>query len=553
MKTLLYLQLKKIKLLLKIFKDKKWPQIIVFFSFLFIALIMAGFTYLFSLNSFNFLKLYPEFQQSLSFYLLNIWFFIIFILILGSGIISAIAVLFDQNDDRLLLAFPIKTQVIFESRFLNLLFLNSWPILVFGIPSLYAFSQSFNLSSCLFLTSCFALIFLLFISTVIVSIISILLVLLIGRATKKLLAPFLLLSIPLLAHFVSEILLPPHLIENFHNVDIQQIGQFLKALPINSPLLPSNWIVKFITGLPLNKPSSFINLFKLISLFMVLLFILYKLIEEKYFQALAKAKEGKFIAGPQDKIKRGFSKKNFPYFLKGLWGAFWEKDILTNLRSKTETSQALFLIFLLSLYLLILAKIPLVLLEKNLVQFSRYTLIKMNFAVICYFITIFALRYIFPSFGLEGQSAWLIWSAPFDKQKLYLQKQTSAWLFLSVISTFISFISGAILQLSIPLILGQTFLLIIIGLAISAINLGIGALLPNFEEKNPEKISTSFGGLLSTTISLSFIGLTNFLVFSFREHGFVNPACHLIILANGLLIALILGELGIDKIKKYGF
>ena len=54
-----------------------------------------------------------------------------------------------------------------------------------------------------------------------------------------------------------------------------------------------------------------------------------------------------------------------------------------------------------------------------------------------------------------------------------------------------------------------------IALTITTVTLGIGALKPNFWEKNPEKLSTSPGGILATFLCLTYITLIgSFLLFS---------------------------------------
>jgi ABC-2 type transport system permease protein len=43
--------------------------------------------------------------------------------------------------------------------------------------------------------------------------------------------------------------------------------------------------------------------------------------------------------------------------------------------------------------------------------------------------------------------------------------------------------------------------------ALTSLAVGLGAIYPRFEERNPGKIASSMGGMLATVISLAYVGL----------------------------------------------
>jgi hypothetical protein len=287
----------------------------------------------------------------------------------------------------------------------------------------------------------------------------------------------------------------------------------------------------------------------LIFLCLTVLFIVKKL----YFKTLNKAQVGKFIAGSQDQTNALFKNKNFPYFLKSQTGAFTEKDILTFFRSQSEVLQAGFILFIIILYYFLLARFPLEKIEANIPRFNWSSLIKANFLINVYILAILCLRFVFPMFSTEAQSGWFIWSAPFKKAKLYLQKFDLSWDVLSIVSILSSLISTLVLKQGLVFFALQTILLIIISFTLTAINLSIGAILPNFEEKNTEKLSTSGAGLLATALSIGYIALANKIIFAqnFLLNQFSLSIVWLLLIS--LSISLILIIISLKRIKTYQF
>jgi len=74
---------------------------------------------------------------------------------------------------------------------------------------------------------------------------------------------------------------------------------------------------------------------------------------------------------------------------------------------------------------------------------------------------------------------------------------------------------------------------------LTLINLGIGTIKPNFWEKNPEKLSTSPGGLAATALCLFYIGISTQFLFGQRGEFFSPEAIFKTFLASLILFFLI--------------
>lgn len=549
----LILQKNKISRFLKIFTKRDWVRISVFIAFLLVAFILAISTYFFSKTTFLFLKSYPQFMSGMVFYILLTWFFLIFLLTLGSSFISALGTLFVQDDDDFLLSCPIRSQIIFESRFVNLLSLSCWPIIVFGTPLLLAFYQSFNLGFFSFILSFLILILILFISSLMASILALKITSFTGQKGRKLVNILGVISLPFLAWWVAQILIPSKLIQAFQKLQLEQINQFLKSLPISSNFFPSTWGVNFIFYWQENPLLAIFNLEKILLLLIALTVLTYLLVNREYFYDLDRARVDRFIAGPHDITQSVLAKKPFPYFLKGIKGVLTEKDILMFSRNQAEILQGGFILFIVLLYFLILSKFPITKLGQRLPNFSINNIIKMSFLINSYILAILSLRFIFPSISLEGQTSWLIWSAPFSKAKLFWQKLFTGWAFLSLAGGIISFLSTLILKLDLQFLLAQFSVFLALSLGLTSINLGMGTILPNFEEKNPEKISTSSGGIFSTSLSLFYIFAVYFILFSQPDSFSLLHTSQLLIWLMSIMLTFFFSFISLSRIDKYHF
>lgn len=552
-RVFLILQKSKLRRFLKIFKEKDWPKLLVIGCFLLVAVFLVLATYFLSKGAFLFISHYPQFMESMLFYTLLAWFFLIFLLTLGSSIVSSLKVFFVQDDDHFLLSLPMKPQIIFESRLISLLIFSGWPAIIFGLPLLWAFKKVFEFSLAYFFLSFLALFLIILISNLTASILAMKIISISGRRGKRLVNLLAIITLPLLAWWVSRVLIPPYLVEAFQKLNLNQIDSFLKSLPINSMLFPSTWAVNFIFYWTIDQGLALFNLKIMLIVLGFLTVIIYWLVNKEYFHDLAKARVGHFIAGPQDRMRSISSKKSFPYILQGLKGIFLEKDLLMFSRNQAEILQAGFIFFMILLYFLILGKVPLEKLRENFLYLSVDRLIKMNFIFGAYVLALLALRFVFPLISSEGQAGWFVWSAPFSKKELFWQKLFTGWGFLSLVGLVISIFSTKILKLNTVAMLSQFFVFFVLSLGLVVINLGLGALFPDFKEKNLEKISTSSAGILATALSLVYIFLVNkFLPPSLNSFS-VFSFSYLVVWLITLLITFLFSSLSFKKIDKYQF
>ncbi len=137
----------------------------------------------------------------------------------------------------------------------------------------------------------------------------------------------------------------------------------------------------------------------------------------------------------------------------------------------------------------------------------------MQFVTGIFFISAFVLRFVFPTFGSERKSAWLLATAPIKMTRVYWAK---LWFFTSIFTTLgilivainlshygVSFLSFGF---SMIIFISSVIFIIVYGLS-------LGAIFPNFETDDPSALSTSLPGLGFIVGSLIYGTLGGFLLY----------------------------------------
>jgi ABC-2 type transport system permease protein len=129
-------------------------------------------------------------------------------------------------------------------------------------------------------------------------------------------------------------------------------------------------------------------------------------------------------------------------------------------------------------------------------------------------------RFIFPLMSLEGRKFWILGLLPIDRAQLLWGKFAFAATMMLGFSEVLTIFSD--LMLGVPLLLAivhpLTMLVLVLGL--SAMSVGLGALLADFRETNPAKIASGFGGTLNSIMGLLFL-LVAFTLISGPSHAWL--------------------------------
>lgn len=165
-----------------------------------------------------------------------------------------------------------------------------------------------------------------------------------------------------------------------------------------------------------------------------------------------------------------------------------------------------------------------------------------------YFISSFALRFVFPSFSMEKKTSWILGSSPLSFTKIFIGKYLFYTATFVVIGLLMSSVNAGVLSLSLVSASYTTILFVVTTITIVTGGLSLGALFPNTETDDPEVISTSMPGLFFTAFSLIYGTVSAWILYSSITSSSIIPTVLFIIIS--LLVSVLLVFVTPSIVKK---
>lgn len=157
-----------------------------------------------------------------------------------------------------------------------------------------------------------------------------------------------------------------------------------------------------------------------------------------------------------------------------------------------------------------------------------------QFIIAVYFISAFTLRFVFPSFSVEKNTAWILGTAPINFKRIFFGKYFFYTLFFIGVGILMSYINSLILGLTLIQGLYSMGLLIFAIIFVVTLGLTFSVAFPNYETDDPEVISTSMPGLFFTGIALIYGAIASLVLRSTLTTGDSTLALFFIIFSFGI-------------------
>jgi ABC-2 type transport system permease protein len=129
----------------------------------------------------------------------------------------------------------------------------------------------------------------------------------------------------------------------------------------------------------------------------------------------------------------------------------------------------------------------------------------LNLAVVGLILSTFTTRFIYPMISLEGHCFWILGLLPMKRDVVLWSKFVFASLGSWIPCGTLILLSDAMLQVSLMIVLVHQFVCILLCLGLASFAVGLGAMMPDFRETSPSKISAGFGGTLNLVLSALYI------------------------------------------------
>jgi ABC-2 type transport system permease protein len=136
---------------------------------------------------------------------------------------------------------------------------------------------------------------------------------------------------------------------------------------------------------------------------------------------------------------------------------------------------------------------------------DRYAISLMNLCGTSVLLCAGLSRFVFPLISLEGRKFWILGLMPISRDQILYGKFAFAATGSLVIAEFLILSSDILLMLPLAALLLHAVTVAAIAIGLSALNVGLGAYLPNFRETDPSKIVVGFGGTVNMVVGLAFV------------------------------------------------
>lgn len=159
----------------------------------------------------------------------------------------------------------------------------------------------------------------------------------------------------------------------------------------------------------------------------------------------------------------------------------------------------------------------------KMIPFWQSIISMFNIGATAFVLSILTTRFVFPMLSLEGRQQWVIGLAPVPRTRIVWVKFIFSWLASVTVTMPLALLSAWMLKAE-PFIYGLSVLTVLaVSMGLSALAVGLGASMPNFNEDNPSRIANGVGGTLNAVLSLVYIGTTLVLETPW-VHKFLVPA-----------------------------
>ena len=471
-------------------------------TYLFVIAVFLASSYGFFFRLFRYLFEFPEIGRLLSERLLGTAFLVFFTMLYLSNIITSLSTFYHSPEVEFLLAQPIKPQSLFQVKFLDNAAFSSWATMLLVLPLIVAVGVASRAPWFYFPLSLLALPFYVLIPAAL----GVLTLLLLRRAFPRMTLARLLLLLAValgLSLFVFFKFGQPSGISIKDIQTPEELGVYLRSLGLVAfPFLPSTWMGQ-VTSLALRgrAGAALPYLFVLFANAAFALLLCSETAQRIYFHTWTQSLEAR---SHRRKAKASAGRVfPMPRFL-----AVMEKDLTVFLRSPTQWAQGVIILALLAIYMGSLHNYP----QMFDFPFWKVMVSFINFAFVAYNMSVLSTRFVFPSMSLEGRTLWFLRSAPLSPSRLLLEKIALSLVTSLILGEFLIVVSNFLLKAEAFMLATSAVGTLVFAVSLSFLSVSLGALFPDFKERNPGRIASGPGGILCAMACLGLVAITVALV-----------------------------------------
>lgn len=282
---------------------------------------------------------------------------------------------------------------------------------------------------------------------------------------------------------------------------LEVVAQYINYLQSpTAPYMPSWWVTKAMVAYSAGHWGAFaVSAGVLTAAAASLYALIYFVSGRAYMRGFSGAQSAPRFKGNRRPLPEQRLGAAFPALRAGLT-LYW-KDRLMLARDARYWSQVILIAALIAVYLFSIRQLPLDTPDlKSLVSF-------LNVGVAGFVMAAIGLRFTFPAISLEGNSYWLLKSAPITtaavmREKLLISLLPSVFIGLILIS-----VSNYLLKADFFIAVLSTCTIGVAAVVITVMGIGFGASFPDFNVENIHQLESSYGGFLYMACAMGYLSL----------------------------------------------
>lgn len=444
-----------------------------------------------------------DFGRILTYKLLGMVFVTFFSILLFSNIVASLSTFFLSRELDRIVAAPVPSRRFFYARFAETMIESSWMMLLFSLPAFLAYGvvhdagmefyavTALTLPPFLIIPAALGIV----VTTVLVNVFP-------ARRTKDILLLLSILAVAML-YLLFRLVRPERLVNPEGFSDFMA---FLAAMQTpDSLFLPTTWAAEILSPLlGVREGTPFFYLALLTSTAAVAAMASESVIGRLYLPGWSKAQEGRQARLTQKPAwERMLAIITLPFSTQTR--LLMIKEVKTFFRDTSQWSQLILLFALVVVYVYNFSVLPLA--GNPLVTFYFKNVIAfLNLGLAGFVVAAVAVRFVFPSFSLEGKAFWIVKTAPLTLRRLWWAKYWVNAVPLLILGEVLVVATNTYLGVT-PFMMwlsaGTLFLMIF---TVVALGLAVGAAYPRFDADNAAQVAAGMGGLIYMVLCMSFIG-----------------------------------------------
>ncbi len=435
--------------------------------------------------------------------LLGFLFMIFFAVLIFSNVVTCLNTLFLSDDLYLLISAPVRVDRLFVSRMAQAGALSSWMVLLFALPILLAAGLVFDSPIWYYPWMAAVLAVFLLLPTALGAIVTTILVKAFpARKTQDVLVITAIVFVVLI-YFLLRFLRP----EQLFNPDLfHGFAEYFATLRApNSPLIPSVWATEAVwAGLSgvVDVNAVFLMVFGLFTGLTGIALAAWAG-DWWYTAAYSKAQEGRRarlttlpIVGRALEALLASSTRNRRLLIG--------KDVRSFFRETTQWTQLLLLLALVVVYLFNFRVLHLEQIAgndfwlRNIVAYVNLLLAGFVLSAIC-------VRFLLPAVSTEGRAFWILRAAPLSMREVVLSKFAMFLAPIVIVGQLLVLVSNYFLHTHLFLMYIGSGLMFLISIAIAGLAVGVGALMPDFSERNVARMATGASSIVYMVAAMAVV------------------------------------------------